>query len=86
MADTRRKTKSDKRTRTQVRKLDELAECLRGVPSRRLRDALVKDEMISIRVTAQEKEEMKQMARVLNVTLTEYLCQIHRFVQARLGG
>ena len=64
------------------RELDELAHLMREIPEDRLREALVKDEMITIRVTAAEKEEMKRMAKRCNTTLTEYLCQLHRLARS----
>jgi hypothetical protein len=66
--------------------LDELADLLRTVPTDRIREALVKDETIAIRVTAAEKEEMKRMASTCNTTLTEYLCGLHRMARDRMEG
>jgi hypothetical protein len=68
-----------------VKELDELADLVKKIDPERMRDALVKDEMIAIRVTAAEKEEMKRMAKLLSVTLTEYLCQLHRVAQSMLA-
>lgn len=66
-----------KTTARQRSMLDQLAKALQDVPPERLQELLAKTETISMRVTAAEKADMQATAKLLALTLTEYLCKLH---------
>ncbi len=69
---------------TQGQKLDRLAKVLKGISSDRLRDVLVKEATLTIRLTASEKADMQRVAKACGLTLTDYLTRLHLFASQRL--
>jgi hypothetical protein len=65
-----------------ARRLDRLAEVLRGATDAQLEEVLTKSESLTVRLTAAEKEEMKAAASWYGLTLTEYLSRLHAFAEA----
>jgi hypothetical protein len=66
------------------KRFDRLAEALRDVSPERLREALVKEESITLRVTFSDKTDMQRVAKACKLTLTEYLTRLHLFASQRL--
>ena len=65
---------------------DRLAKILKGVPPKKIREALVKSEAVTIRLTLSDKTEMQQAAKACGLTLTDYLIHLHHFAVKRLKG
>lgn len=64
---------------SQKKRLDRLADLMRGTDPERLRLALTKDATIQMRVTGPDKDSMQETASGLGLTLTEYLVRLHLF-------
>lgn len=65
-------------------KFDRLAELLKDIPPERVRMVLMKEETLTIRVTAHDKSEMQRVAKACGLTLTEYLTRLHTFASRKL--
>lgn len=65
-------------------RLDQLAAALKDVSPDRLREALVKDESITLRITKGDKADMQRVSKFCRLTLTEYLTRLHLFASQRL--
>ena len=66
------------------KRLDQLAAALRDVSPQRLREALVKDTTVSLRITQSDKADMQRVSKFCRLTLTEYLTRLHVFASQRL--
>jgi hypothetical protein len=60
-------------------KFDRLTVLLKDIPPERVRMVLMKEETLTIRVTAHDKSEMQRVAKACGLTLTEYLTRLHTF-------
>jgi hypothetical protein len=67
-------------------RFDRLASALRDVSASRLRDVLVKDTAITIRLTKHERDDMHHVAKACGLTLTDYLIRLHLFASEKLAG
>jgi hypothetical protein len=56
---------------------DRLADLIKTIGPERMREALVKTDVITFRVTAPDKRAMEAMAKVCGLTLTEYMTRLH---------
>ena len=65
-------------------RLDQLAAALKDVSPARLREALVKDETITLRLTHSDKVDMQRVATFCGLTLTSYIEKLHLFASQRL--
>lgn len=68
------------------KKIDQIGDALGSFEPGEMRSILAKDERIGIRVTPDEKEEIKGVASPLSLTVTEYLVTCHKIVQDMLKG
>jgi predicted DNA binding CopG/RHH family protein len=64
-------------------KTDRLAETLRGAGHDDVAGALMKDTSINMRVSSQDRREMKAAATYYALSMTEYLLRLHRFADER---
>ena len=66
---------------------ERIARALRGLKLNKLKQDSAKTEVILMRVSEAEKEEIKTVAEGLEISLTEYLLGLHRqaVVQLRKG-
>ena len=71
-------------TTQEAGKLDRLAVALKDVAPARLSTVLTKGTRLEARVSASEKEGMKQTAAGLGLSLSEYLLRLHRHASERL--
>ena len=62
-------------------KLNELAGIVKDIPPAKVRTALVKSDAIYIRVTAADKESIKQTASSLRLSVSDYLTSLHQLVK-----
>lgn len=71
-------------TKKKAQQFDKLAAVLKGIPSSRLREILVKDTPITFRATRHERDDMHRVAKACGLTLTDYLIRLHVFASQRL--
>jgi len=62
----------------QKAKLDRVAEDLRGVSPERVRGLVRANDRIIIRISATEKEEIREAAAMVGTSITDYLLTLHR--------
>ena len=67
-----------------TKQLDQLAAALQDVSPDRLREALVKDDTITLRITRSDKTDMQRVSTFCRLTLTEYITRLHWFASQRL--
>jgi hypothetical protein len=65
---------------------DRLVGILKSVPPDKLREALVKTEAITIRLSMSDKTGMQLASKACGLTLTDYLIQLHHLVAEKLQG
>ena len=66
------------------KRLDKLAAALRDVSPQRMRELLVKDTTVNLRITQSDKADMQRVSKFCRLTLTEYLTRLHVFASQRL--
>jgi hypothetical protein len=68
--------------------LERLVKTMKAMPPERLAQVLRKGVTVQIRVTEQEKGEMKRAASRYGLTVTDYLCRLHGLAEeiARKAG
>lgn len=66
------------------KRLDQLAAALKDVSPVHLREALVKGESITLRITQGDKVDMQRVSKFCRLTLTEYITRLHWFASQRL--
>ncbi len=67
-----------------AKKKEKLSKLLSRTPEEKIRAALVKEETVQMRVTADDKAEMKQAAQMCRLSVSEYLTRCHQVVYDRL--
>ena len=60
-----------------------MAETLRGAGHDGIAGALRKDASINMRVSSQDRRELKAAATFYALSMTEYLLRLHRFAEER---
>ncbi len=61
-----------------------LAKTLKGMKPERLRMLLAKDKGITIRLSESDRDDMRRVAKSLNLTVTEYITRMHYLVSESL--
>ena len=72
-------------TKDTKRKLDELARALKRTDPERIRSLMVKTERIQLRCSASDRAGIVRMAKLCNLTLTEYLLRMHYLIEEILS-
>lgn len=67
-------------------RFDRLAAALKNVSPDRLREVLIKDAPITFRVTRQERDDVRRVAKACGLTVTDYLIRLHLFASSKLAG
>ncbi len=67
-----------------AKKKEKLSKLLSRTPRKKLRAALVKEETVQMRVTANDKAEMKKVAQMCRLSVSEYLTRCHQMVYDKL--
>lgn len=67
-----------------IKKKMELDEVFRGTRRDSLKKAIAKSHVVSIRVTENDKTDMQAMAKSLDLTVTDYLTNLHCFARRKL--
>lgn len=63
------------------KRADRLAETLRGAGHDDISVALMKDTSVNMRVSSQDRGELKAAATFYALSMTEYLLRLHRFAE-----
>jgi len=61
-----------------------LAKTLKGMKPERLRMLLAKDKGITIRLSESDRDDMRRVAKSLNLTVTGYITRMHYLVSESL--
>ena len=64
--------------------IDELARAVKDIHPSRLAQILDKSERVNLRVSEVDKRTMQELAKGLNLTVTEYLTRLHSLVFEKL--
>lgn len=64
--------------------LDKLQKALKYIGPERTRMVLVKDRMLTMRVTEAELASIKRTAAACKLSMTDYLTRLHRLAKRRL--
>lgn len=68
------------------KRVDRLTETLSGAGQDDVAGALMKDTSINMRVSSQDRRELKAAATFYALSMTEYLLRLHRFADERRKG
>ncbi len=60
--------------------LDRLADLVKGIPPERLEKVLLKNRLLTMRITEADHEDIKRTASRLGLTVTDYMLRLHRMV------
>jgi predicted DNA binding CopG/RHH family protein len=64
--------------------LDRLADLVKRIPAERLEKVLLKNRLLTMRITEADHEDIKRTASRLGLTVTDYMLRLHRMVSGKM--